>query len=230
MVRLVGVGPWVRQVDLRVAVVNRGDLAWALAAVLPHCGKTEATAVVGLEPYGDALYAYASDRYTTGIARIRPFTDLHECLSTREATELMRFVRPGRVAEHEQEIILGHDLGELHVGYVDADGELLDSAVFETVTGQLSLGPLLAAVDCLDSAPLEFDELIFQPSLVAKFAKAQRAETDRLRILPRRVIDRNGAAVVTVGTDFIGAIAGLTYDQLGTATVADILQTEGNAA
>jgi hypothetical protein len=38
------------------------------------------------------------------------------------------------------------------------------------------------------------------------------------------VIDRNGAAVVSVGTDFIGAVAGLTYDDLGTATVADFLQ------
>jgi hypothetical protein len=37
------------------------------------------------------------------------------------------------------------------------------------------------------------------------------------------VADRNGAAIVTVGTDFIGAVAGLTYDDLGTATVADFL-------
>jgi hypothetical protein len=56
-----------------------------------------------------------------------------------------------------------------------------------------------------------------------RFAKAHRVETDRLRLLPRRVADRNGAAIVTVGTDFIGAVAGLTYDDLGTATVADFL-------
>jgi hypothetical protein len=213
-----------------MGAVNRGDLAWALAAVLPHCGKTEATAVVGLEPYGDALYAYASDRYTTALARIRERSSLDVALVAKEATELMRFIRPVRVAEFEQDLAILPQPGELHVGVWVEDGELGDSAVFETTSSALSLKPLLGLITALHKAPLEWDEAVYQPDVLAKFAKAKRADTDRLRIFPRHIIDRNGAAVVTVGTDFIGAIAGLTYDQLGTATVADILQTEGNAA
>ena len=115
-----------------------------------------------------------------------------------------------------------------HVGAGFADGELHvatgdDSAVFETTESALTLDYLLTVVSRLADAPTEFDELIYQPDLLAKFGKAKRSDSDRLRILPRRPTDRNGAAVVAVGSNFVGAVAGLTYDQLGPDTVSAFL-------
>lgn len=210
--------------------MRRGDLAWALTAVLPHAGKTEATAVVGLEQLNGWVHAYATDRYSMGIARIESMTDLDLRFTTKEATDLMRFVRPNRVAEHEQQLVLAVQPGEFHVGLVDADDVLCESEVYETTPHDLELSYLLEFMRRLDAAPGEWGECVFQPPLAAKFAKAQRVDADRLRILPHHASDKYGAAVVTVGTNFIGAIAGLEYDQLGTATVADFLHTEGKAA
>jgi hypothetical protein len=140
----------------------------------------------------------------------------------------MRFVRPGNKAEQIEELAFNSSRpGEFHVGY----GEEKESEVYEVSADRtLTLSYLFEYVDRLTAYPFDWDEAIYQPKIMERFAKAHRVETDRLRLLPRRVIDRNGAAVVTVGTDFIGAVAGLTYDDLGTATVADFLTGVREAA
>jgi hypothetical protein len=200
--------------------VNRADLSFALNAVLPHCGKTAQTELVGLEYLQGVTYVYATDTYTLGIARITEgAADIDIRLPRSEATDLMRFVRPGNKAEQIEELAFNSSRpGEFHVGYGD------ESEVYEVSNDHtLTLHYLFDYIDRLTACPFDWDEAIYQPKIMERFAKAHRVETDRLRLLPRRVIDRNGAAVVSVGTDFIGAVAGLTYDDLGTATVADFL-------
>lgn len=200
--------------------MNRADLAWALSSVIPHAGRTPETAFVGIDSREGHTYAFATDKYTAGIARIDDGTDIRLYLSPSEATELMRFVRPTRVPERVQEVSYAQRPGELHVGFDD------DSAVFETLAAGVTLNWMFDYIDRLQDSLAEWDELIYQPKLMEKFAKAQREETDRLRILPRHANEVWGAAIVTVGADFVGAIAGLTYDQLGSATVADFLNRE----
>lgn len=201
--------------------MNRSDLSWALSSVIPHAGRQPATAFVGLAFNHDATYAYASDGYTIGIARVPGWAEgsageVH--LSPKEATELMRFVRPGKVAEHEQKLFFAAREVELHVGF-DGDAEVFDSAA-----ASLTLTHLLQRVQLIDRCEVELHECVYQPKLFERFAKAQRVEGDRLRMFPRRGRSgKYGAAVVTVGTDFIGAIAGLEYDDQGPATVAEFL-------
>jgi hypothetical protein len=210
--------------------VNRGDLSWALSAVLPHAGsRASNTDVVGLAYREGASYAFATDRYTLGVARIPNGAGFELWLPAKEATELEQFVRPSYKDEHEGDIVYALQPGEFHIGFdrqVHRDGTTQeDSAVFDTTEGRIELDPLLNFIQRLHEAPVEFDELIYRCEAVVRFTKAKRAATDRLRIIPRHTSDRHGAAVVTVGTEFLGAISGLTYDELGPATVTDFLGT-----
>lgn len=215
--------------------MNRADLAWALNAVIPHAGNAhQGLDHVGLTYRDGALFVYATDKYTAAVARVNDGAAFDAALQTKEATDLLRFVRPNRVPEREQEIgsLVRDD--ELHIGFWAPDDPEatapLDSAVFETCEPKLSLDYLLDWIRRLNDVPELDDNLIVQPKLLEKFAKAARADTDRLWILPRHASDRHGAAVVAAGADFIGAIAGLTYDQLGDATVASFLYPERKAA
>jgi hypothetical protein len=218
--------------------VNRGDLSWALSAVLPHAGsRASNTDWVGLAYREGVSYAFATDKYTLGVARIPNGADVDLVLPAKEATELEQFVRPSYKDEHEGDVVYARQPGEFHVGFdrqVHRDGTTEeDSAVFETADAGVSLTYLFDYIRFVLAQPTEYDECIYQPSLMQKFAKAKRVGTDRLRIFPRRLSDAYGAALVTVGTDFVGAVAGLTYDELGTATVADFLtkiNLEGQAA
>jgi hypothetical protein len=208
--------------------MNRADLSWALNAVIPHTGRrTETTNRVGLAYRDGWSFAYATDRYTSAVARIPNGADVRLWLPTSEAVELERFVRPSYKDEYEDELVYARQPQELHIGIdrrIDREGTREeDTAVFETVDDGVELEYIFDFIHRLSLAPAEFDECIYQVDLAAKFAKAKRTGEDRLRILPRHTNDVYGAAVVTVGTDFVGAIAGLTYDQLGSATVADFL-------
>lgn len=215
--------------------MKRVDLAWALSAVLPHCGTDrQGLNYVGLEYRTGMLYAYATDRYTAAIARIPDGIEIYTALPSKEAADLMRFVRTDYVPEREDDLAYAHVPGELHIGLdrqINKDGTRKeDSAVFDLIEPDVTLDFLLDWIARLNAAEPEWDELILQPKLAEKWAKASRADSDRLRIYPRHTSDRNGAAVVTVGTDFIGAIAGMTYDQTGAATVADFLRVEERQA
>src|SRR6266568_835321 len=195
--------------------MNRADLAWALRAVLPHAAGGR-NGVIGSEPLGNVTYFYATDHYTTGIARVNDYAGWCWQMSAKEATELMRFIRPERVADRAQEIVYVQLSQELHVGYGEGGQIEPVTAVFETVEHEVKLETLIGFISQLNDAPVEWDELIYQPKVFERFTQAEREKSgDRLRILPKHAIDRNGAAIVTVGSDFLGAIAGLTYDQEG---------------
>lgn len=208
--------------------MNRADLEWALKAVLPHVGtRQQGLDRVGLEFRGGVLCVYATDRYSAGVAMIPGGPDWHFALDAKEAAELMRWVRPQRVAEREMDVVYAVEDGELHVGW--GDDEYFESGVFETVDQYPAYDVVLDMIHRLHAAEREFEACIYQPKLMERFAKAQRADTDRLTILPRRAVIGNGlsgAAVVTVGDDFIGAVAGLTYENKGAAKVAAFLDQE----
>jgi hypothetical protein len=193
----------------------RADLSWALNAVLPHAGTTKGN-YVGLEPRHDLLYVFATDDYTSAIARIPLTTESlgfenslgfeQVFLSKSEATDLMRFVRPTKKAHDDEVVRTRLFSSELHVATDD------DSAVFDTVLPDLTLSALLRLFTRLAARPTEHSQMIQQPALAARYAKAQRYDTDRLQWYPHTANDTYGVALVTVGADFIGAIAGLSYD------------------
>jgi hypothetical protein len=189
--------------------VNRSDLKWALDAVLPHVGKTAQTNVVGLEQSAHSfLTVYATDRYTIATASCEAGPNVDVRMTGQEARELLRFIRPTLKAHEEQEVVMldDHVEHELHVAHDD------DSAVFELVESTFSLAELDSFMNKLQSAREEYQQLIFWPRLFGRFEKAGRYETDRLTLSPRHTSDRYGAALVSVGEHFHGAIAGMEYE------------------
>jgi len=204
--------------------VNRADLTWCLSAVLPHVGRNEQTALVGLTVRDGLLFACATDRYTFGIARIPCQGDaLSVTLPAKEATELMRFVRPSKVAEQSEQVDYVGSLSELHVAISD------ESAVFEATPGSRILDGLLDLARRIYAGPDDPEHLVFAADFAARFSKAKRTDTDFLSIHPRRFLDRNGVAVVTVGDDFIGGICGVAHC-VSTTTIDSFLELEGCAA
>jgi hypothetical protein len=205
--------------------MNRADLAWALGAVLPHVGTTKGK-YVGIDRRGGQVCAYATDTYTAGIARIplgagpAPFGHSYRYSMVKgEAQDLMRFVRPTKKAHDTEELTVQAVGMELHVATAE------DSAVFDLVTDNpVTLDLILDTIRATADLPVEMFGIIQQPSLAAKFAKAQRYDTDRLRIYPFGGWgDINGLAIVTVGEHFIGAVAGLTYEPSNTLESFGIL-------
>jgi hypothetical protein len=213
--------------------MNRADLSWALNAVLPHAGTTKGN-YVGLEARHNLLYVYATDDYSSGIARIPLATESlgfenslgfeQVFLSKSEATDLMRFVRPSKKAHDTETVQTRLVSPELHVATDD------DSAVFDTVFPELSLSALLRLFDGIAARPILRDDIILSPTLTAKYAKAQRYDTDRLRIYPYQGISIRGVALLTVGADFIGAVAGMRIEDEPPNTLASFLTPREEAA
>jgi hypothetical protein len=146
-------------------------------------------------------------------------------MSKSEAQDLMRFARPTKKA-HDTENLTIRAVGmELHVATAE------DSAVFDLATDNpVTLDLVLDLIRRTVLRPVEmFDSIIQQPSLVAKFAKAQRYDTDRLHIhpFPQRYLD---SAIVTVGEHFIGAIAGLAPEPSSVLESFGILLRSSDAA
>lgn len=212
--------------SLRAVIpMRRDNLAWALTAVLPHCGSSRELATVGIESGLRGTLLYATDRYTVGVARIGPALGISATLPKSEAADLLRFVRPSRVAEQEEHIeTLLDDRGGLHIALQS------DSAVFETEPSRFNFGDITLRLRLLEALPNEFERLEYNPAFAVRFAKAKRETNDRLCITPKRFKGRNGVALVTVGKDFLGAIAGLSYERSEPSTVAGFLELEGEAA
>lgn len=205
--------------------MRRDDLAWALTAVLPHCGSLPELAMVGIESGLRGTLLYATDRYTVGVARIGPALGITAALPKTEAADLLRFMRPSKVAEQEEHVeTLLDDQGGLHIAIQS------DSAVFETEPSGFTFADITLRLRLLEALPNEFERLEYNPAFASRFAKAKREANDRLCITPKRFKGRNGVALITVGKDFLGAIAGLSYAQSEPFTVDGFLGLEGEAA
>lgn len=182
--------------------MDRARFTWALQAVLPHCG----TAAQGLDYVGLASEcAYATDRYTLGIAGGLDLGWIDVKLQKKEAQELMRFVRPSRKDEHTEDVVLRHVDNELHVGLVDSE----DSAVFELTEGQLHLDSLHAILGAIRGSAEDHDMLVYQPALFERFAKVKRDEMSRILLHPHVGIQEHGRSLIVTSHDFVGAIAGM---------------------
>lgn len=205
--------------------MRRDDLAWALTAVLPHCGSLPELATVGIESGLRSTYLYATDRYTVGVARIGPALGFSATLPKSEAADLLRFVRPDKVAEQAEsvETLLG-DRGGLHIALQS------DSAIFETEPTVFTFADITLLLHSIKALPNEFERLEYNPAFASRFAKAKREANDRLCITPKRFKGRNGVALVAVGKNFLGAIAGLSYAQSEPFMVDEFLGLEGEAA
>jgi hypothetical protein len=137
----------------------------------------------------------------------------------------MRFLRPSRVDEQAEAVELLSQDGELHVAIPG------DSQVFTLQEPRYSLDILVALMRMVNDLPTEFSECLYSPQLLGKFAKAQRAATDRLRLYPKRTENgKYGAAVLTIGSDFIGTVAGLDGSIETDSIIASFLQNEEKAA
>ena len=205
--------------------MTRAELTYALTAVLPHEGNRKGG--VGLTVREGELLAYATDGYTTGLSRVTwpqvPPFDV--CLPVSEARDLMRFLRPSRVDEQSEAVELLSQDGELHVAIPG------DSQVFTLKEPTYSLDDLLALMRKVHGLPTEFSDCLYSPLLLGKFAKAQREANDRLRLYPKRTKNgKIGAAVLTIGTQFIGAVAGMDDSVETDSALSSFLQTEDKAA
>lgn len=121
---------------------------------------------------------------------------------------------------------------ELHVGIVDtpslashaesqsfSEPERVDVPESEIYDLRIPGIPFEEFYQTVDKArprnPDQIDaDLVFKPDLFARFSRASRSETDRLKMYPKRGT-RFGAAYITVGDHFQGAIAGLSYEEAG---------------
>jgi hypothetical protein len=201
--------------------VKRSDLAWMLGATIPHVGKPAQFACVGLTVEGGQLLAYATDGYTAAIARAALLRDANgepfdlrigarpSLQASSDASDLLRYVRPNTVGDRDREVALLHQGAELHVGLDDDD-----SQVFDAAHGELRLSAVRRLIASVDAMATEYGEgCVYSPALAGKFASAQRAASDRAVEFPKRTV--NGivsAKLLTIGANFVGAVAGMTRD------------------
>jgi hypothetical protein len=189
--------------------------------VLPHVGKRDLD-FVGFETHDfDKMSLYATDGYTVGAASLSgEGPDTRCALSKKEAQDLLRFVRP-TLKRHDSETVqmLVAD-GELHVGLQTAlpgDGDSTDglSEVYEVITPEATFQDVYGLIRRVrDAHPETHPDIPYYPDFAARFAKAARHDTDRLILSPRSAEGLSyGASYITVGENFEGAIAGLTYQQ-----------------
>ena len=191
--------------------VARPALFGALDSVLVHVGPaSKGLDTVCLTLSDGLLSACATDDRTTGLARV-PVTGsggwtIH--LVKAEATELMRAVRT-TLKRHDEELVqLLVSGSELHVQVGDEEGVVYD--ITERAWDSGSVQQLLTRI--LDREDRDIP-LCFDPTLLARFGKAARGDGDRMRLYPIGKASQ-GAAVVTVGDNFVGAIAGMdNYDR-----------------
>jgi hypothetical protein len=216
--------------------VNRADLSWALGACLPHTGRRELD-FVGFDIYTQQpdLNVYATDGYTIAVAAMlvssgtSPSQAVAFALSKKEARDLLSFVRPTLKRHHTELVQLlvvrndpcgdrmcdAPDCLELHVLLpgVQSESEAL-TEVYEAQLPGKDFQSVYGVIEKIKRQAVETaHSLPFHPDTFARFAKAARYETDRLNLSPRQSEGFSyGASYITVGDNFEGAIAGLSYD------------------
>lgn len=214
-------------------MINRAAFAHALRAVLEHVGTRES----GLGWVGwSESQLYATDGYTALLWRPSLDRDLPPMswrMATREAKDLLRYVKPNRVREKldDVELLVARNLEtgnwELHVGLVvpldetipveaqeENAGQVYDSEVYELLTDDvgthITAQRIFANLDALVSKTrVMSNEWVLQSGLVARFAAAEVEYGDRTRWY-LCATPKGDAAVVTVGDSFLGGVMGLS--------------------
>ena len=200
--------------------MNRSDLSYALQAVLPHAGTSAPCDVVGLAAEDGVLAVWATDRYTAAVATVPTAWALGDTfLSAKEARDLERYVRPVLVAHKAASVELGPSFP--FTVWNERDREALE---FDTASDGVSLDQLLRLFDGIHSQSPGYSQQVYDPQLLARFVKAQRHPTDRLRIYPRVSEKSYGTALVTVGDSFLAAVAGLSFDSVGEDPITSLLE------
>lgn len=209
--------------------VERGDLAWALGAVMPHHGARppRRAPYVGLQVIGDWLYAYATDTYTYGVAELpiiggtpipSPIWLPSGGKADGEAGELRRFTDPGGKAKEHHRVLLAvlpdehSGLFDLHAALEDEVGEDGDplSDMFELAKDGIEVHDLLSWTEhFVTKLGEETRNFVFNAKKQARFSTAERNLADDLTWYPH-MSHRGDAtvAVVTVGDHFLGGIQG----------------------
>lgn len=201
--------------------LSREELAHGLRAVLEHAGQErQHLDFVGL--VGTTLWA--TDGYTVGIYSLPSFNgfDFEMFLPSKEARDMLRFVRPDRVRDRMMRVELlvaeGEDIDseELHVGLYseDVNGDLLTSEVYSLYPPEypaFSFDQLWSTIRDIRKETFYTDEFVLRPSLAARFKAAERQFGDRMRWNPAAPAhERAGQrAIVRVGSNFLGAVIGL---------------------
>lgn len=220
--------------------INRAALAHGLKAVLEHVGDQRAR----LDWVGyDSDAFYATDGYSFLMWCPADSVGISQDdwkLPTKEAKDLLRFIRPTLKRHDSEEVQLldaqNPETGEweLHVGLfipldetvlveqqIDGAGEVYDSAVFSLHPpdySQVELKELNEVLRYVTSHLVHSSDWVLQSSLVSRFKTAEVEYGDRTHWYYAGP-GKHGeyAAVVTVGSEFIGAVAGL--GQLSSADI-----------
>lgn len=198
--------------------MNREDLSFALRAVLPHAGRSGPTAWVGIHVGAGEARVYATDDLTFGVARIAtpPGGDTGTLwLSTKEATELERFVRPTLKA-HKEETITWEARGqELHIGCDQGTKDGFQAVVFDLIEPQSTIEHYMRLIAEISKSATSI-VMAADPALMSRFAAAKRSDGDRIWWHARQAIGLGGRPFVkwigAVEDYFIGAIAGMSIE------------------
>ncbi len=225
--------PHVKRDDLSWALdavlPHAGKARGKVPGKAPYIGMEVRSDRISEWEHTNRLYLYATDGHTIGIARItmsESSTWAPFYLPTNgEAESLQKWIRPHRKAEEEHQVFLVVDqlseeepLAALHVGIREGDlresNDLLDNSAFILTEGKIDLKALMDLMHLYEAQAIEPDEYTFDPDLLDRFTgHAGRIKGDRLRMRPNHITkDEEGITYTTiaVGTDFHGAILGLT--------------------
>lgn len=212
---------------------TREQFANGLRAVLEHAGP----ALMHLDFVGmRGNLMFATDRYTVGISSVGEHAlvglDQEVYIPTKEARDLLRFTRPDRVRDRTMRVKLliaadpsfdpstGHPDGkpalELHVGILedDANADILSSEVYSLHLADypyIQFEKLWEVMQEVRKQTFFSEEFVMQAGLIARFKAAEQQFGDRMRLYPAapKPHHHGQRALVTVGSNFIGAIAGL---------------------
>lgn len=194
--------------------VQRGDLAWAIKAALPHACRDmdlPVLAAVRIEAAADGtVYAVATDRFTFGAAWIPGVRDRDgtpvaaALLSVPDARELARRMAGDGNQAADLEF---YDDGELTVDYRVRYPAAVDDDPFDYPEWRKLLGQVLRAKPALPAANQGLN-----PEFLGRFAAGRRpGNTGRaLTFMP---VSKGATDLVcsVLGEQFAGAIMGVRF-------------------
>lgn len=201
--------------------ITRDELAWALTAVIPHAGSAARELDwIGLEadPFLAELLVFATDSLTVGVAKahLSHQDEMEEgqvfYLTVKEAKDLLQYIRPNLVAEKAEVLQLLVAADELHVAQKQPSegGRSQNEPLSGVWSVRVPGAPFQAVWEVIErtwARTRRAGHFVVPGKSAQKFARAER-DGDVLNVYPAVDGDKT-AAVVTVGLDFIGAVAGI---------------------